>query len=182
MAESDWGAVPTSKPKPRGGLAGGETWVWTLGTGTGTGDMTSKQYVKYINEYTNITKASHTIQSPRCKVLAEWRDSTPRRDDEEPDICEWVVKIDPGQHWMEWSAHLTWERWCRYISPEGDVETAFARLKSLALGQYRLQQMTPKPKSKYNQATNALVFTSEEAARAVCQEFTKAIGSERLEA
>jgi hypothetical protein len=183
MAERDWGTIPGEGSTVGGGLAAGETWVWySAGTTSDMSNLTQVKYIKYITQQEAITRSDHTIKSPRCKVIAEWRDSTPRRDDEEPDICEWVVKIDPGRNWMEWSAHLTWERWCRYVSPDGDVETAFARLKSLALGQYRLQAIKPKPKSKYNQAANALMFFSESAAKAVAQEFSQAIGEARLEA
>lgn len=182
------GAAGQGSPGVAGGLAGGDTWVWNVGTTMGTtmsSHLTQIKYVKYINDQASITKGRHnTITPPRCKIYQEWRDSTPRHPTEEPDICEWVVKIDPGPSWMEWSAHLTWERWCQYVSPDGDVDTAFARLKSLARGEYRLQQMSmPKPKSKYNQGEgNCLMFTTEPAARRVLDAFSAAIGNELLAA
>lgn len=157
----------------RAGTPGGYTnhvW-WDMHT-SGTSDTLS---LGNIQSYHNWSVGS---LSPRCRVDAEWTDSTPgcastpRAADEEPDTVEYLIRFQtrPSRYLPEYNGILTWERWCCWLGPDGNVEQAYGLLKSLARGQYRLW--------KHSKKGNILYFKEALVADKVAQEFAKAVGEE----
>ena len=85
------------------------------------------------NSYTTLVKAKYH----RYRITEEYGRDTAAAD-EEPNAIDYLVSLDSYWGQRSYPQRLTWERWCRIISPDGDIESALSLLRSLTHKQYRL--------------------------------------------